>query len=188
MVSYEERCKVFEKELALILDERIREFTKLCLLKAPDYFFTNCPASSTGKFHPLDELSWDGTLIHTKKVFTLAYELCKALGCENNRDEILSACIIHDLLKQGVERTGHTVVDHPALAVELVDKVQKDAEMISDESYSIIRGCVGFHYGVWGPAKGRWHKKLSEYTAEEMCVYIADYVVSKRFIAVEYRR
>jgi hypothetical protein len=186
MVSYEERCKVFEKELALIIDDSVREFTKLCLLKCPDYVFTNCPASSTGKFHPLDELGWDGTLIHTKKMFTVAYELCKALGCEANRDEILSACIVHDLLKQGVERTGHTVNNHPDLAAELVIKIYKDTQMLTPKSYSMIKNCVGFHYGLWSTDK--WKKDLSEYTAEEMCVYLSDYIASKRFVAVDYRR
>lgn len=186
MVSYEERCEIFSDELKLILNDSVREFTKLCLLKAPDYFFTNCPASTTGKYHPLDELSWDGTLIHTKKVFTVAYELCKALDCEESRDEILSACIIHDLLKQGKNRTGHTVKNHPDLAATLVDKIQKDSQMLSERSYAIIKGGVGFHYGVWSTKS--WSKKLSEYTPEEMCVYISDYVASKRFLTVDYRR
>lgn len=185
-VSYEERIKVFEKELELILDDKIREFTKLCLSQAPNYFFTDCPASSTGKFHPIDELSWDGTIIHTKKVFTTAYELCRGLSCEKNRDEILAACIIHDLLKQGKTKSGHTTKDHPALAAELVINTQRDVQLLNNDSYAIIKGCVGFHYGPWSTKP--WFKKLEEYTPEELCVYLADYISSKRCVAVDYRR
>lgn len=185
-VSREERLEIFRKELDLILDDRVRQFTELCLGEGPDYFFTDCPASSSGRYHPLDELSWDGTMIHTKKVFTTAYELCRGLGCEENRDEILSACIIHDLLKQGVKKTGHTTKNHPALAAELVERVQRDTQLLNKESYEIIRCCVGFHYGLWSTKP--WLKKLEDYTPEELCVYLSDYIASKRCVAVDYRR
>ena len=186
MVLFEERCNIFEKELELIFNDSIREFTKLCLYEAPDYFFVNCPASSTGKYHPLNELGADGTMIHTKKVFTLAYELCRGLGCEESRDEILSACIIHDLLKQGKSRTGHTIKTHPGLAAELVEKIHEQTQMLSDESYKIIRNCVGYHYGLWSITP--WKKDIHDYTPEELCVYISDYVASKRCVEVNYRR
>lgn len=185
-VSREERLKIFRKELDLILDDRVRQFTELCLGEAPDYFFTDCPASSTGLYHPLDELSWDGTIIHTKKVFTTAYELCRGLGCEKDRDEILSACIIHDLLKQGKEKSGHTTKNHPALAAELVERVQRDTQLLDKDSYGIIRCCVGFHYGLWSTKP--WLKRLEDYTPEELCVYLSDYIASKRCVAVDYRR
>lgn len=186
MVSREKRLEVFEKELELILDDRIRQFTELCIGEAPDYFFVDCPASSTGKYHPLDELSWDGTIIHTKKVFTVAYELCRGFGCERHRNEILSACLIHDLLKQGKKKTGHTTRDHPALAAELVERVQKDTQLLSREPYEIIRCCVGFHYGLWSTKP--WLKRLCDYTPEELCMYISDYTASKRCVCVDYRR
>jgi hypothetical protein len=186
MVDFDERCKIFEKELELIFDERVREFTRLCLFGAPDYFFVNCPASSTGKYHPLNELGADGTMIHTKKVFTLAYELCRGLGCEERRDEILSACIIHDLLKQGKTRSGHTIKTHPGLAAELVQEIQEQTQTLNEESYQIIKNCVGFHYGLWSIAP--WKKDLDEYTPEELCVYMSDYVASKRCVEVNYRR
>jgi len=186
MVSFEDRKKVFEKELELILDDQVRTFTELCLSAAPDYFFTDCPASTTGKYHPLDELSWDGTMLHTKKVLTVAYELCRGLGCEHHRDEVLSACIIHDLLKQGLVHSGHTTKDHPALAADLVDRVQRETETLRNDSYDIIKGCVGFHYGLW--SQNPWLKSLDEYTPEELCVYLSDYIASKRCVNVDCRR
>lgn len=186
MVSQEERLKIFENELNLILDDSVRHFTELCLYAAPNYFFTDCPASSTGRYHPLDELSWDGTILHTKKIVTAAYELCRGLGCEHHRDEILSACIIHDLLKQGETRTGHTTKDHPALAANLVERIQRETQILKDDSYNIIRCSCGFHYGLW--SQKPWQKSLDEYTPEELCVYVSDYIVSKRCIQVDYRR
>src|SRR6056297_3048345 len=167
MVSYENRLKTFEKELSLILDLDVRNFTNLCLSEAPDYFFTDCPASTSGKYHPIDELGADGTILHTKKVVTVAYILCRGLDCEQYRNEIISACIIHDLLKQGKKKSGHTTRNHPALAAELVEQVQNDTQiLLNDDSYNIIRNGVGYHYGPW--STGNWKKDITEYTQTEL--------------------
>lgn len=184
--SNEKRTELFKDELKLIYDEGIREFTKLCLIAAPNYFFLDCPSSSSGRYHPINELGVDGIIIHSKRVFTVAYELCRGLGCEDKRDQISSACIIHDLRKMGLTRSGHTVKNHPGLAADLVEEVQTATQMLSNESYNIIRNCVGYHYGPWSISP--WSKKLSEYTIEEMTLYISDYIASKRCISVDYRR
>ena len=186
MVSVEEKSAMFEEELSLIFDDSIKEFTRLCVVAAPDYYFIDCPASSTGKYHPVSELGPDGTILHTRKIFTLAYELCRGLGCEQNRDEILSACIIHDLRKQGVKKSGHTTKNHPDLAAQLVEEVQRDTMMLNDESYNLIKNMVGYHYGLW--SIGKWRKPLSAFTLEELCLYISDYIVSKRCVEINYRR
>lgn len=186
MISVEEKEQVFGKELELIFDKKVREFTRLCILSAPDYFFVDCPASSTGKYHPLNELGPDGTIIHTKKVFTTAYELCRGLECEHNRDLILAACIIHDLVKQGWSRSGHTHKMHPEFGAQLVSNVQKDTQILSEQAFTIVRNCVGYHYGPW--SYGDWKKSLEDYTPEELCVYLSDYIASKRCVEVSYRR
>jgi len=186
-MDMEIKTQTFAPELERIYNEEIREFAKLCICAAPDYFFLDCPASTAGKYHPIDELGPDGTIIHTKKVFTVIYELCRALDCENHRDELLAAGLIHDLRKQGVESvTGHTVRNHPALAADLVEEVQDATQILSDESYRIIRTAVGYHYGPW--SSGDWKKPLARYTPEELCLYLADYIASKRVVAVDYRR
>lgn len=186
VVSVEEKVKHFEKELELIFDKSIREFTRLCIIFSPDYIFYDCPASSTGKYHPLDEICALGTIIHTKRVFTVAYELCRGLACEDNRDAILSACLIHDLRKQGLTKTNHTAKNHPELAAKLVEEVQADTQLLNTDAYNIIRNSVGYHYGPW--SSGAWVKPLSEYTPEELCVYLSDYIASKKVTHVDYRR
>ena len=182
----EAKEEVFKQELELIFNDNIKEFARLCIVSAPDYFFTDCPASSTGKYHPLSELGPDGTMLHTKKVFTVAYELCRGLGCENSRDEILAACLIHDLVKQGWKRSGHTMKNHPKLGADLVAQVQTDTQMLDEGSYNLIRSCVGYHYGPW--SINPWKKPLAKYTPEELCVYLSDYIASKRCVEVDYRR
>lgn len=186
MVSYEEKVATFKEQLDLIINDNIREFTKFCLSQSPEYVYNDCPSSSSGRHHPIDELSFDGNIIHTKKVFTVAYELCRGLDCEHHRDEILSACLLHDIVKQGKVKTGHTLKNHPALAAELVETVYEATKIIPVESYTIIRNSCGYHYGPW--STGGWKKPLDEYTKEELCVYISDYVASKRCVEVAYRR
>ena len=185
-ITTEEKVEYFKDELERIFDKKVREFTKLCLMHAPDYVFENCPSSSTGKHHPIDELAPDGTLIHMKKIFTLAYEMVKALDCEDNRDLVLSACLVHDLRKQGKNGTGHTMDDHPNQAAELVVEVQEATQLLTDYQFNIIKNCVGYHYGPWGI--NQWFKNMSDFTSEELAVFVSDYVVSKRFIRTDYRR
>lgn len=185
-VTAEEKVAYFESELKRIYDHKIREFTKLCIVNSPDYIFEDCPSSSTGKYHPVDELSYDGTIIHTKKVFTMAYEMVKALECEHNRDLVLSGCIIHDLRKKGVEGSFFTLKNHPALAADLVDEVQDATLLLTDEQHNILRNCVGYHYGPW--SEQAWKKQIKDYTSEELAVFLSDFVVSKRFVQTDYRR
>lgn len=186
-ITEEEKSKVFADELSRIFDKKIREFTRLCIVYAPDYIFYDCPSSSSGKYHPIDELGADGTIIHTKKVFTMAYELVKGLDCEDNRDLVLSAAIVHDLRKKGPGKgTGHTVKDHPNHGAKLVDDVQEATQLLSNEQHEIVRNCVGYHYGPW--SIDPWSKPIESYTREELAVYIADFTVSKRFVRTDYRR
>jgi len=185
-ITSEDKVNTFKDELGMIFDVKIREFTKLCIIAAPDYLFLNCPASSSSRYHPIDELSYDGTIIHTKRVFTVVYELCRGLGVENRRDILLSGSLIHDARKQGYTHTGHTQKNHPQYAVELIDEVQDATGLLTDEDHQTIRKCVGYHYGPWSISP--WIKPLSEYSMEELVVYVSDYVASKRCVKVDYTR
>jgi len=184
-VTPTKKVSTFKEELDLIFNKKIKQFTEICLMVAPDYFFNDCPASSSGKYHPIDELSWDGTIIHTKRVVTVAYDLCRGLGCEANRDAIIASCIIHDLRKQGLSKTGHTQKNHPDLAAQLVEEVQRDTNILLENDFNIIRSSVGYHYGPWSQFK--WKKSLAAYTMEELCVYLSDYTASKKSNNVKYK-
>lgn len=182
-LSPDEKLAALRSELDLVFNKDIKNFTEVCVMMAPDYIFYSAPASTSGKYHPLDELSGYGTIIHTKRVVTVAYDLARGLDCEKNRDQIIAACILHDLRKQGVEKSGHTVKYHPDLGAKLVEEVYRDLKLISDENYNMIRNCVGYHYGPWSIKP--WSKPLSEYTPEELCVYLSDYVASKKTLTVK---
>jgi 23S rRNA maturation-related 3'-5' exoribonuclease YhaM len=185
---YKDRLELFKEELELIENEAIKEFTMGCIKQSPDYVFEDCPSSSSGKYHPIDELGADGNILHTKKAFALAYELSRAFGCEHHRDEICSAVLLHDLAKQGLKKTGHTVKTHPQIMAKLIADVYTESftDKLDREIGLLIYYCVFYHYGPW--TERSVNKPLSEYTKEELTVYISDYISSKRFIHVDYKR
>lgn len=187
-MELQERVELFKDEISLIYNLDIKEFVIACLEVAPDYVFTDCPSSSSGKFHPLEELSADGTIIHTKKVFSLAYELSTGLDCVAYRDEICAAALLHDLMKQGPEKSGHTVPDHPQLMANKITEVYNNSfrDKISVESAQIMYYGVFYHYGPW--TLDQYKKPIKDFSPMELAVFIADFIASKRFVHVAYRK
>jgi hypothetical protein len=82
-----------------------------------------------------------------------------------------------------MERSGHTVKYHPDLAAKLVEEVYADTQLIPQDQYQIIRCACGYHYGPWSIKP--WKKDLSAYTPEELCVYLSDYIASKKTLTVK---
>jgi len=183
-MDYKDRLKLFKPELNLIIKKDVLDFTKECIKVAPDYVFDDCPSSSSGKFHPVDELGGDGTVIHTKRVFTLAYDYSRMLDVEHHRDEICSAALLHDMAKQGLDKSGHTVKDHPQIMAGIIADVYNTGfkTKLDKNSANIIYWAVRNHYGPWSLDK----KPIPQYSMEELAVYVADYTASKRFIKVDY--
>ena len=61
------RINLLQNELNMIKSDDIREFAKILINDAPEYFF-HVPASSTGKYHPSYALGEGGLARHTKAV------------------------------------------------------------------------------------------------------------------------
>lgn len=185
-MSFIDKTKVFEDELALIFRQDVKDFTVACINEAPDYVFYDCPSSSSGKYHPIEELGGDGTIIHTKKVFKLAYELTRALDCESRRDEVSAAALLHDLTKQGLKKAGHTIKEHPQIMARLIADVYKErfTDKLDRESAAIIYYCVYYHYGPWTDVQVR--KDINKYSSMELSVFLADYIASRRFVHLNF--
>lgn len=146
-----EKYKVFEKELANIKDDGIRNFTIRALSKLPDYFY-EVGASSTGKFHPSYALGEGGLVKHTIAATRIAVELFR-MGCftytEQEKDVILSALILHDGCKSGLQKSQYTVTEHPLIVAKFV---KEDAEIktgISEDIVNLIASCIESHMGIW---------------------------------------
>jgi hypothetical protein len=174
-----EKLKIFSEELKLVKTFSIKKFVIECLDEAPDYVFINCPSSSTGKYHTLDEFSPMGNILHTQRVVSNCNEMARAFSLEGkDRCLVIGSAILHDIVKQGFEQTGHTVSNHAELAAELVEKVFKTTKSkISKEDYETIRGCVFFHNGIWTPKPD--NIPITSFTPYQLCVHMADYSATK---------
>lgn len=96
----EEKLKIFEYYLEKIQTSSIKEFTKFCLLRIPDYFYF-LSASTSGKNHGEGE-----TLIgHVLSCLAIAEQICdgqfKHHWTQRQKDQLYSALILHDTFRCG---------------------------------------------------------------------------------------
>ena len=181
VMSKKSKELVFEKTLALIINEETRKWVKKVLNIFPEYFWVD-GASSTGKYHPACCNGISGLLIHTKRVVWFVLKFISALGDEINketRDNVIAACILHDGFKGGKGKTNYkTYVDHPIL-VEKYYKEQQGhlyagLEPWQQEIFTLIR----YHMGPWSPEVVK--KPLEKYTKLEWIVYLSDFLASRK--------
>jgi hypothetical protein len=127
-----------------------RELAREVLESAPDYFWT-APASTSGNYHPLAARETGGLLVHTKFVFSLYQRLAESFVAmefmtDYEADCGRVACLVHDLLKQGLPEdhdvaTGHTVDGHDLLAAEWLLDVFNAPNAVHES--------VAAHMGDW---------------------------------------
>ncbi|KOC40970.1 hypothetical protein ADU86_13680, partial [Clostridium botulinum] len=106
-----EQLKVFQTEINSINDPNIKQFTIKALESLPDYFW-EVPASSTGKYHPQYALGEGGLVRHTKGAVKIALELFNNHTVQDftsiQKDIIISALLLHDGCKSGIEKSRYT--------------------------------------------------------------------------------
>ena len=192
MMIVSEKTMVFERELNLINDPSIRRFTEETLENVPDYFF-KVAASSTGKYHPNYALGEGGLVRHTKAAVMIA----ECLLCDNpmyqdiflsqERDVIISALILHDTIKHGLDYNKYSVSNHPML----VEKVMKCDTYENHEGEVIeeIKRCIRSHMGPWNYDFRNKHKEImpKPETNLERFVHLCDYLASRKFLEVVFK-
>lgn len=180
-----DKVKMFKKELELIEDDEIRGLIETCLRLAPGYFFS-IPASSTGKYHPKYALGEGGLVRHTKAAVKIANDLLNLEQYNHlNKTQIISALILHDIVKKGRIESNHTVFEHPKLAAEFLMEVYLDSEISSmkvarnvDEICKLIKS----HMGQWNTNKHS-DSSLPKPTGEgEQFVHLCDYLASRKYL------
>jgi HD superfamily phosphohydrolase YqeK len=180
----------FERELAVINNEDIKEFTASMLELAPQYFFTHA-SSSTGKYHPEQSQGHEGLLRHTRAVVYLAIELCASEDITgDDRDAIISASLLHDLCKYGIPGNKHTVSNHDYIGAYFIHAQAKKLNMQDTPKIKEILSAVANHYGRWtkrdqGCPQGI-KKYPEEFTAIDRIVHQADFISSRRPLRFEF--
>ena len=148
-----------EKMISTIEMPSVRQMAERGLLNAPDYFW-EIPSSSSGKYHPVDELVRGGLVVHTLKVLyvfeTLApsvvYDPAVLHGLWNyEADCIRCAILLHDTFKNGTPNCGHTVHEHPIIASQ--EFRRREINNPLQKGVDIIDSLIASHMGKWTQSK-----------------------------------
>lgn len=137
-------------EIKLIENLELQEqVIDIFLNHCPDYFW-EIPASSSGKYHQTDAVGEMGLWLHTKRTFTALERLGRTFVyqgkiTEKELDYARASILLHDIFKQGRERTGHTVKDHDRIASEYLSR--------NTELPQPVIECVDSHNGGWCKGK-----------------------------------
>lgn len=183
-MTNEEKISLFEKEIAYMEIENIKDFFKKAITLVPDYFF-EVPASSSGKFHSSLECGFGGLVYHTRSVAKVANYLVnlqqyKSKLNEVEKDCVICAALLHDCLKHGEEnKTGFSVHQHPVLAADFVKTDSRLDETVSDDIRTMIGDAIVSHSGEWTTSKRSKIVLPSPQTLVQELVHLSDYIASR---------
>lgn len=179
------KSDIFNHELNLIKDEKIKENAIIILNNLPDYFY-KIPASSTGKYHPSYSLGEKGLVKHTKTAVFFANTLFGIYKFDNHtKDIIIVSLLIHDGLKKGFIEEKYTRFDHPLLISELLNNI-KDKLTLSDFDIELIKNNVASHMGRWNTNEYSNVILPIPNTVTEKFVHMCDYLASRKQINFEF--
>lgn len=186
MISRDDKIKMFINEIGDIKDANLKAFATELIANADDYFFV-VPASSSGKYHPPFDLGDGGLVRHTRLVAYMARSLAESYCFSDyDTDCLIVAALAHDIKKQGNGDTGHTVWDHPILAMHYVQDIYGKTNFnVPADTIEKISNAVSSHMGKWGnePRFCKGNTPLPMPVTEfEKALQAADYVASRKEI------
>lgn len=179
--------KVFMTELDQLKDKDFRNIIEDMLIKLPDEVL-DMPSASSGKFHPTDEIVSDGMIRHIKRCAVIADEIAKMRKHnDDERDILIAGSILHDIYKQGIKRTGHTVREHPIYVFDFMQKylTKHKIKIVLDRKINSLSIACLLHEGQWTipKAKGMIPKDTVHNDLQlGFSMHIVDYVASRRSI------
>ena len=177
---------MFINEIGDIKDADLKAFATELIANADDYFFV-VPASSSGKYHPPFDLGDGGLVRHTRLVAYMARSLAESYCFSDyDTDCLIVAALAHDIKKQGNGDTGHTVWDHPILAMHYVQEIYGKTNFnVPADTIEKICNAVSSHMGKWGnePRFCKGNTPLPMPVTEfDKALQAADYVASRKEI------
>ena len=183
------KSTIFNNELELIKNDRLRRSCEVLLNELPDYFY-EIPASSTGKYHPKFALGEGGLVRHTKVAVRIAYEIIKTQSIGNvftddEKDLILISLMLHDGLKEGFPKEKYTKFDHPILAANFVKDKANLTELTSEE-VKLISTNISSHMGEWNKSDYSDITLPLPKNKYQKMVHMCDLLPSRKFINVEF--
>jgi hypothetical protein len=184
-MTEQEKIETFRLELNYIQNPDIKKFTENMIGRLPDYFF-EVPASSTGKYHPSYALGDGGLVRHTKAAVRIAIELFRCDTVTSNfsdetKDEVLSALILHDGCKSGIEKQTYTVVEHPIEVVKFCNQQDDIKQIVEEKVFNSIMDGIATHMGQWRFDYKKKCNVLDEpKNGMQKFVHMCDYLASRK--------
>lgn len=178
-------------EINKIQTEDIRNFAVSVLDILPEYFFS-VPSSSSGKYHPEDEIAEGGLVLHTLKVKKVLDELFITEVEEftdREKDLLRVAALFHDGWKSGdqdeYEENQHTSFYHPILgSIKIQLKSVLEGFDYDDANY--IADAISTHMGKWNTSKRDTGELPTPKTKAEKFLHLADYIASRKNILFKF--
>lgn len=140
-------------------------------------------SSSTGLYHPVDENSKYGLLVHTLRVITVAILLFNTGGNVHNRQEefdcLILAALLHDVpfkIKESSFANRNHAKDNALFFAENTT--------LTGDKKDLVLSAILNHNGRWESACG---DDFDKYPQTEMgaILHLADYIASRNNIRVE---
>lgn len=172
------------------LDDDLKAFAYHLLDTIPEYFYT-VPASSSGKYHPINDLGEGGLVRHSISVKRMLAYLLLPNGYYDftpREHQLLQvAALFHDCFKSGSQEEYlqdiHTKFFHPVLAANhiIMESVKfgfcyEDAQFMASTIIS--------HMGQWNTS---WREKgvlPLPLTPAQKVLHLADYLASRKDINI----
>lgn len=182
---------IFEYELSFIKNPDIKNFTTKALESLPDYFY-EVAASSSGKYHPQYALGQGGLVRHTKAAVRIALELfrCETVTghySDNTKDIIISALLLHDGCKHGLNDSKYTITEHPIVVVEMIRNNNDLNNLLDKEIFDKIMNGILTHMGQW-TSDYKTGKEVLEKpkTGIQNFIHMCDYLASRKSIEINF--
>ena len=193
------KSEIFRDELNLITNNDIREIVENCLNNAPDYTY-KLPASSSGKYHPKQDLGHMGLVRHIKTVVHIGIDLLRSeqFVKENKdyQDVIVASALLHDIKTRINDYDKYTTAKHPLLSSDFfMDEVENTIDFLESNGVANseldylqkqcnrIYNCIRSHMGKWNKDYKTKEEILPKpLTKLEVLVHLADYIASRKYI------
>jgi hypothetical protein len=165
-----------------------RRFAHCLLGRVPDYFFI-VPASSSGKYHPQNDLGEGGLVRHSISVLRMLEHLLEPEGyfdfTDEQKDLLKIAALFHDCMKSGTqeeyENNQRTKFLHPLYAANFIMTTAIENEYPYEKALFIYDAVIA-HMGQWNKNKNESGMLPTPTTMSQKVLHLADYLASRKDI------
>lgn len=165
--------ETFEKEISRVKTDKMRDFYKAILQKCDDLNATGS-ASSSGKYHPIQDLGKYGLYRHSITVAKFAEIMMRSIPLyddDENWDIVYVAALLHDMCKYDSEVNGgkHTNDYHP---VAMAKVIRDFNEELNDSSFERVAKAIETHHSRWNALRKPWNDISEMPEPEDLEQYI----------------